>query len=55
MFEMLECDKERNMELLGTQGVTEANMMTYIGIIEHRINEIIQVQKYLHNDSPKLK
>jgi hypothetical protein len=54
MFEMLECDKERHTKLLGTQGVTEANMMAYMGIIEQRINEILQVQTYLDIDSPKL-
>ena len=32
IFNLLDC--EENAELLGTQGVTEINMMTYMGIVE---------------------
>jgi DNA-binding protein YbaB len=32
IFNLLDC--EENAELLGTQGVTESNMMTYMGIVE---------------------
>ena len=39
IFNLLDC--ESNSELLGTQGVTELNMMTFMGIIEQRINELL--------------
>lgn len=29
-------------EMLGNQGVTESNMMQYLGIIEQRASEILQ-------------
>lgn len=29
-------------EMLGNQGVTESNMMQYLGIIEQRTSEILQ-------------
>eukprot|EP00965_Chrysotila_dentata_P184129 6079631-Pleurochrysis_carterae.AAC.1 len=31
------------MDLLGNEGVTERNMMQYLGIIEQRTNEILQL------------
>lgn len=31
------------MELLGEGGVTEKNLMQYLGVIEQRTNEILQV------------
>jgi hypothetical protein len=34
IFTMLDCDHQANLELLGNNGVTEINMMTYLGIIE---------------------
>jgi hypothetical protein len=46
IFNLLDC--EENAELLGTQGVTEINMMTYLGIVEQRINEIMQANAYIN-------
>lgn len=34
IFTAIDCDAESTQELLGTQGVTESNMMIYLGIIE---------------------
>jgi coiled-coil domain-containing protein 63/114 len=34
IFNVIQCDVKAHQELLGTQGVTESNMMTYMGIIE---------------------
>ena len=45
IFNLLDC--EDNVELLGSQGVTESNMMTHMGIIEQRINEILQANTYI--------
>ncbi len=28
---------------VGSQGVTETNIMTYLGIIEERVNELLEV------------
>jgi hypothetical protein len=35
------------MDLLGPLGVTEGNLMTYMGIIEQRINELLQANAYI--------
>ena len=47
IFQLIDCDAESNDELLGTQGVTENNMMIYMGIVEQRINEILQANAYI--------
>jgi len=47
IFNLIECDEESHIDLLGTQGVTENNMMTYMGIVEQRINEILQANTYI--------
>lgn len=47
IFNLLDC--QENEELLGTQGVTELNMMTFMGIIEERINELLQANTYIMN------
>ena len=47
IFNVIQCDQKAHSELLGTQGVTESNMMTYMGIIEQRINEILQAYAYI--------
>jgi hypothetical protein len=41
IFKTLDCDL--NSDLLGNQGVTEGNMMTYLGMVEQRLNEVVQV------------
>jgi len=41
LFNNLECDKTLAQELSGGQGVTESNLMTFLGIIEERVNLIM--------------
>jgi len=43
IFNKIGCNTAANMELLGNEGVTENNMMQYLGIIEQRTNEILQL------------
>ena len=43
LFRKIRCDTQGNTEILGTQGVTDSNMMKYLGIIEQRANEILQL------------
>lgn len=38
LFNTIECDKEIAKELAGSHGVTDGNMMIFLGIIEHKIN-----------------
>jgi coiled-coil domain-containing protein 63/114 len=47
IFTSLGCKIDEYDELLGTQGVTESNMMIYLGIIEQNINEIIQAYAFI--------
>ena len=42
-FNRLGCNSEAVSAALGNQGVTESNMMQYLGIIEQRTNEILQM------------
>ena len=39
----LGCNSSSVEEMLGNQGVTESNMMQYLGIIEQRTSEILQM------------
>lgn len=44
IFHKIGCDKMPQAETLDkSEGVTEANMMSYLGIIEQRTNEILQL------------
>ena len=43
IFSKIGCNTPENMGLLGNEGVTENNMMQYLGIIEQRTNEILQL------------
>ena len=43
IFERIGCTTEEIPELLGTTGVSESNMMHYLGLIESRTNEILQM------------
>ena len=45
MFEQAGCGTPAVRGLLGEGGVSEANMMQYLGILEQRTNEILQVIK----------
>ena len=38
-----ESERKKVMDMLGNQGVTEQNMMQYLGIIEQRANEVLQL------------
>lgn len=41
IFVKIGCHTPAVAELLGAQGVTETNMMQYLGIVEQRINELL--------------
>lgn len=43
IFTTLKCDPTTISEMLGTTGVTESNMMIYLGFIEQRTNDMVQV------------
>jgi len=43
LFNKIGCQTSDAIEILGTQGVTESNMMQYLGIIEQRANEVLQM------------
>lgn len=43
VFEQAGCGTPAVRSLLGEGGVTETNMMQYLGIVEQRTNEILQV------------
>jgi hypothetical protein len=43
IFDKIGCDDEVTKEMLGNAGVTESNMMQYLGIIEQRGNELLQL------------
>ena len=43
LFSRIGCYSEGIAEMLGNQGVTDSNIMQYLGIIEQRTNEILQM------------
>ena len=43
IFNKIGCNNSSNRELLGDQGVNETNMLAYLGVIEQRANEVIQM------------
>ena len=43
MFEEAGCSTPAVQEMLGDVGITEVNMLQYLGILEQRTNEILQV------------
>ena len=43
VFTRIGCNTAAVSDMLGNAGVTEASMMTYLGIIEQRTNEILQL------------
>lgn len=47
IFNMIDCDESTHIDLLGNRGVTEGNMMTYMGIIEQKINEILRANAFI--------
>ena len=40
-------DESKSQDLLGHQGITESNMFVYMGMVEQRINEILQAYAYM--------
>lgn len=48
IFTRIGCATPSNLELLGTDGVTESNMSQYLGIIEQRTNEMLQLYASAH-------
>jgi chromosome segregation ATPase len=51
IFSKIGCDKSALSDMLGTTGVTESNMMQYLGIIEQRTNELLQQFHNANKDS----
>jgi hypothetical protein len=51
MFSKLGCEQLANTEILGSGGVSESNIMLYLGVIEQRKNEVInQYVSLMHED-----
>ncbi|KAL4455785.1 hypothetical protein ABPG74_003195 [Tetrahymena malaccensis] len=42
LFNTIECDKKVAKELAGSHSVTDGNMMVFLGIIETKVNQIVQ-------------
>ena len=50
MFNKINCDRSAIDDMLGAQsGVTDSNMIQYLGIIEQRTNELLAVQSYVNS------
>lgn len=43
MYNKIGCNTPSNRELLGDEGVTDNNVMQYLGVVEQRTNEILQM------------
>lgn len=50
IFQRLGCSTIAASELLGNAGVTESNMMQYLGIIEQRTNELLNIYQSHQSD-----
>lgn len=49
LFNKINCDRTAIDDMLGAaSGVTDNNMLQYLGIIEQRTNELLAVQTYLN-------
>ncbi|XP_021350085.1 coiled-coil domain-containing protein 63-like isoform X3 [Mizuhopecten yessoensis] len=50
LFSKINCDKSSIDDMLGAAtGVTDSNMIQYLGIIEQRTNELLAVQGYINS------
>lgn len=50
LFNKINCDRSAIDDMLGAQsGVTDSNMIQYLGIIEQRTNELLAVQSYVNS------
>lgn len=48
LFDKINCDKNALGDMLGAQeGMTEQNVMQYMGPIEQRTNELLKIQGYV--------
>ena len=48
MFSKINCDRSAIDDMLGAQsGVTDQNMLQYLGIVEERTNQLLLIQAYL--------
>lgn len=49
LFKNINCDPSSISDMLGCDaGITEKNILQYMGIIEHRTMELLQIQQYIH-------
>lgn len=44
----MECDKALAKEIAGSHGVSDTNMMIFLGIIEDKVNQILQLYQAIH-------
>lgn len=51
LFDAIGCNTPAVKALLGDGEMTEANMLSYLGIIEQRSNELLQVRNLDTNDA----
>ena len=50
LFGKVNCDKNAIDDMLGTnQGVTDTNLLQYLGVIEERTNELLLTQAYVNS------
>ena len=55
MFNKINCDRGAIDDMLGAQaGVSDQNMLQYLGIIEQRTNELLAVRDYQSSKVRKL-
>lgn len=48
LFNKINCDRSAIDDMLGAaSGVTDSNMIQYLGIIEQRTNELLAIQSYI--------
>lgn len=45
----MECDKILAKEIAGSHGVSDTNMMIFLGIIEDKVNQILQAYQAIHS------
>jgi hypothetical protein len=55
IFGKIGCDKSALSETLGSTGVTETNMMQYLGVIEQRCNELMHAFSLKSSHHPEAK
>ena len=48
LFNKVNCDRSAIDDMLGSkEGVTDKNMLQYLGIIEERTNQLLYIQAYI--------